>query len=143
MMEWFDVLKVSVPVFVAVVGWLLNEQGKRQWERYKRKEERYIALLESLKGFYVSADSKTAKDDRNRFIHQLDVAWLYCPDSIIRSVYSFLEHVKVGIGKSVEERDLAAAEVIAQMRKDLLGKKCWFWKQTNLEASDYRHLTST
>lgn len=143
MMEWFDALKVSVPVLVAVVGWLLNEQSKRQWERYKRKEDRYVALLESLKGFYVGADSATAKNNKNRFIHQLDLAWLYCPDSIIHAGYSFLEHVRVGSGRSVEERDLAAAEIIAQMRKDLLGRKFGFWKKTKLEASDYQHLTST
>ena len=143
MMEWFDVLKVSVPVLVVVVGWLLNEHSKRQWERYKRKEDRYIALLESLKGFYVSADPATAKSNKNRFIHQLDLAWLYCPDSIIHAGYNFLEHVRVGIGKSDEEKELAVAEVIAQMRKDLFGRKFWFWGKTNLEASDYRHLTST
>ena len=143
MMEWVDVLKVSVPVLVAVVGWLLNEHSKRQWERYKRKEDRYIALLESLMGFYISADPATAKNNRNRFIHQLDLAWLYCPDSIIHAGYSFLEHVSVGIGKSDEEKELAAAEVIAQMRKDLFGRKFWFWEKTNLKAYDYRHLTST
>ena len=143
LMEWFDVLKISVPVLVAVVGWLLNEHSKRQWERYKRKEDRYVALLEDLKGFYVGADTATAKDDKNSFIHQLDVAWLYCPDSIIHAGYSFLERVSIGFGTSVEENDLAAADLVAQMRKDLLGKKFWFWKQTELEASDYRHLAST
>ena len=143
MTEWSDVLKISMPVLVAVVGWLLNEHSKRQWERQKRKERRYVALLESLKGFYVSPDPKTAKEDKNRFILQLNLAWLYCPDTIIRTCYRFLEHVSVGVSKPDEQKELALAEVVAQMRKDLLGKKLCFWKQTELEASDYRHLKST
>ena len=142
MMEWIDVLKISVPVLVALAGWSINEYSKRQWERYKRKEDRYVALLESLKGFYVSANQVTAKDDKERFLHQLDVSWLYCPDPVIRTAYNFLEHVSTGANKSVQERDRAAAEFIAQMRKDLLGKKFWLWSQTRLEASDYQHLKS-
>ena len=143
MMEWFDVLKVSIPVLVAVVGWILNEHSKRQWERYKRKEDRYVALLESLKGFYVGADPETAKENRQDFISHMDLAWLYCPDSIIRAVYSFLEHVRVGARTSSEERNIAAAEIVAQMREDLLGKRFWFWKQTELKSSDYQHLGAT
>ncbi len=143
MMEWFDVLKVSVPVFVAVVGWLLNERSKRQWERYKRKEDRYVALLDKLKGFYVGANPATAKGDKNDFIHQLNVAWLYCPDAVIRKGYHFLECVHTGVKKSDEAKELAVGEFVACMRKDLLGKKFLFWEQTRLEASDYRHLSST
>ena len=143
MLEWFDVMKVSVPVLVAVVVWLLNEHSKRQWERYKRKEDRYIALLDSLKGFYVSADPATERDKKNRFTQQLDLAWMYCPDSIIHAGYSFLDHVSVGVSKSDEAKELSAGEFVAQIRKDLLRRKFWFWKQTKFQASDYRHFTST
>ena len=143
MLAWFDVLKISVPVLVAVIGWLLNEHSKRQWERYKRKEDRYVALLDNLKGFYVSANPATAKIDKNDFIHQLKVAWLYCPDAAIRKGYNFLECVRTEVQKSEEEKELAVGEFVACMRKDLLGKKFLFWKQTRLEASDYRHLSST
>ena len=140
MIEWFDVLKILIPVLVAVIGWLLNEHSKRQWERYKRKEDRYVALLESLKGFYVGADPETEKENKTRFIFQMDLAWLYCPDSIIRTGYRFLEHVSDEVSTSDKDKNLSAAEIIAQMRKDLLGKRLWLKNRTALEASDYRHL---
>lgn len=135
-MEWLDALKISIPVLVAVVGWLLNERSKRRWEQYKRKEDRYVALLENLKGFYVNTDPKTTKESKDKFLSQLNVAWLYCPDTIIRTGYRFLGLVSVGGSTPDEERDLAAGELVSQMRKDLLG-------QTELGASDYRHLRST
>ena len=50
MLDWFDVLKISVPVEVAVTGLLSNEYFKREWAKHKRKEERYVAMLASLKG---------------------------------------------------------------------------------------------
>ena len=62
-MSWVDVLKIMVPVAVAVVVWLLNEYSKRQWERYKRKEDRYVTLVECLKGFYVNTDQTDAKPE--------------------------------------------------------------------------------
>ena len=68
MLDWLDVLKISGPVAVAVTGLLGNEYFKRKWEKYKRKEERYVAMLESLKGFAVNADPRTAEKDKNEFI---------------------------------------------------------------------------
>ena len=146
MVEWSDVLKLSIPVlpvFLAFLGWLLNESSKRYWERHKRKEERYIALLESLKGFYVSTGSATARDEKDRFLQQLSVGWLYCPDSVIRQIYLFLKNVSVGERKSDEEKERAVGEIVSLMRKDLLGKRFWFWDRTSLKASDYRHLKAT
>lgn len=146
MAELFDVLKSSIPVlpvFLAFLGWLFNEYSKRYWERHKRKEERYIALLESLKGFYVSTAPATARDNKDRFLQQLSVGWLYCSDSVIRKIYMFLEYVSVGERKSDEEKERAVGEIVSLMRKDLLGKRFWFWDRTRLKASDYRHLKAT
>ena len=136
-MEWLDALKISIPVLVAVLGWLLNERSKRQWEQYKRKEDRYVALVENLKGFYVDAntDPKTAKESKDKFLSQLSVAWLYCPDAIIRTGYRFLGLVSVGVSTPDTEKELAAGDLVSQMRIDLR-------VPTELEASDYRHLKS-
>ena len=142
MMDWSDVLKVSVPVLLAVTGWMLNESSKRRWERYKRKEERYIALLSSLKGFYVNADPTTAKEDKNTFIQQLSVAWLYCPDTVIRKGYKFLGCVRTGVCTADEEKDRAVGEFVVSMREDLFEKRWRLRKKTNLNASDFLHFRS-
>ena len=143
-MEFFDVLKPYIPLLVAILIWVLNECSKRNLEEHKRKEERYIALLKGLNAFYVDADSETKKNEKNEFIHQLNLAWLYCPDPIIRKFYNFLKCIEAnGPRKLDEKKELAVAEAIVQMRSDLLGKKFWFWKKTKLKASDFRHWTST
>ncbi|MFQ3245806.1 MAG: hypothetical protein ACI9SP_002454 [Arenicella sp.] len=45
--------KLAVPVFSAIVAWLVNEWRKRLWEEYKRKEDSYSELLRCLRGFYM------------------------------------------------------------------------------------------
>ena len=45
-----DFLKVFLPLAGGVVAWLANEHRKRVWEEYKRKEEKYLALLAAIKG---------------------------------------------------------------------------------------------
>ena len=125
MIEWLDVLKLSIPVLLALFGWLLNESSKRYWQRRKRKEARYIALLKSLPGFYDNANPATAKDDKERFLEQQSVGWLYCPDSIIRQIYTFLDHVMRGEKKKAEKE---VGEIVFLMRKDLLGKRFWLMR---------------
>ncbi len=143
MLEWLDVLKLSIPVFLALIGWIINEYCKRYWQRRKRKEARYIALLKSLKGFYVGANPDTAIDDKEEFLKQRSVGWLYCPDSIIRQINIFLNHVSLDANKSDEEKEQAVEEIVLLMRKDLLGKRFWLWDKTRLKASEYRHFKAT
>ena len=139
MVEWGDVVKWSTPVLLAALVWLLNEHGKRRWEQYKRKEHRYVALLDSLEGFYVGADPEKAKVKKAKFIHQLSIAWLYCPDAVITKANEFLACVNVGAQKTDEEMETAAGELVNCMRKDLLKDKPWFSKRTKLSASCYQH----
>ena len=142
-MSWSDLLKIMIPIVVAVVGWLLNEYSKRQWERHKRKEERYVALVESLKGFYASTGQADAKGKKEEFLKQLNLCWLYCPDEVIQKAYNFLDHVYTGVQKSDEEKEHALGQFVLEVRKDLLEKKPWRWKATMLNAQDFRNLRST
>ena len=142
-MEWWDILKVSIPVLAVVVGWAFNEHSKRRSEGYNKKEDRYRFLLESMKGFYSSTERNEAKKYKDMFVENLSVAWLYCPDSIIKACCKFLDLVSVGANADDAEKELALAKVVELMRKDLLGHKFWFWKRTKLDASHYRHLRST
>ena len=139
MIELLDILKLSIPVSLAFIGWLFNESRKSYWQRRERKETQYIALLESLKGFYDHASPATAKNDKEEFLKQQSVGWLYCPDSIIRKINIFLDHVSHGTNKSDDENKQAVGEIVLLMRKDLLGMKFRLWDRTRLKASDYRH----
>ena len=142
-MSWVDVLKIMVPVAVAVVVWLLNEYSKRQWERYKRKEDRYVTLVECLKGFYVNTEETDARERKEEFLNQLALSWLYCPDAAIHKAYSFLDHVHTGAQKSDEEKEQALGAFVLELRKDLLQERLWWWKKTKLSAQDFRTLSST
>ena len=141
-MEWGDVIKFTTPVLLAALVWLLNEHTKRRWEQYKRKEHRYVALLDGLEGFYAGTDPEKAKGKKAKFIHQLSAAWLYCPDPVITKAYVFLDCVNVDVQKSDEDKERAAGEFVNCMRKDLLKDKPWFVRRTRLSASCYRHLQS-
>ena len=137
MLEWLDVLKLSIPVLLALIGLIFNEYRKRYWQRHKRKETRYIALLKNLKGFYVGTSPATAKDDKEEFLKQASIVWLYCPDSIIRQIYIFLEHVRRNETKKAEKE---VGKAVLLMRQDLLGKRFWLCDRTRLKASEYQHL---
>ena len=109
MEELVDFVKIlvpaSIPGLIAILIWIGNTHSDRKWEQYKRKEERYIALLNSLEGFYVSASPNDARTDKEEFIRQLNDCWLYCPDPIVISGYAFLDQVRTGVSKTDEEKN--------------------------------------
>ena len=142
-MSWADLLRIGIPVLVAILVWLLNEHSKRQWEWYKRKEDRYVALVESLRGFYANADPTVAKENKDEFINQVSLCWLYCPDEVIRKAYNFLDHVRIGVQKSDKEKEQALGAFILEVREDLLKGRPWWWKRTKLKPEDFRNLSST
>ena len=138
-----DVVVIAVPMVVAVLAWSLNEYSKRQWERHKRKEDRYVSLLVSLKGFYVSAEPADAKEKKEEFIRQVELCWLYCPDAIIRSAYNFLDHVSIGAQHSDEEKEQALGALVLELRRDLLNEIPWWWKTTKFSSQDFRSFSGT
>ena len=148
-MWWTDMAKILIPaalsVALVVITWFLNENSKRQWERYKRKEDRYVALLKCVKGFYVDTDPTAAKSMKEEFINQLNLCWLYCPDATIQKGYKFLDHVRTGVKKTDQEKEMALGDFVLQLRMDLISDKPWFVPKrvTNFNESDFRILGST
>ena len=142
-MGWLDILTLTVPIAVVVIGWLLNERSKRRAEERKGKEERYRNLLDSVYGFYVSTDDEAeARKAKEEYIRQLRLGWLYCPDAVIRKANAFLDTVSTGVRKSDQEKNDAFAAFVIEARKDSLGKD-WGRERTKLQVSDYRHWRST
>lgn len=131
--DFGPLLAVIVPLASAIVAWWLNEMGKRRWETYKRKEQRYVSLLKSLRGFYVRSQDATEKE---RFLEELRLAWLYCPDKVIKAGNAFLATVATGAKCSDQEKESALAGFVIALRKDLN-------PSTKLTVDDHRNWRST
>ncbi|MEX2546631.1 MAG: hypothetical protein WD830_02435 [Chloroflexota bacterium] len=120
-------VETAVPIVgsltVIVVGWLLNERSKRNSAAYQRRERRYRNLLDAFRGFYEGeAGASDSHRLRQRFLDEMTMAWLYCPDEAIRSGYAFLATLKLGAVHTAAERDAAAKRFVAALRRDLVGR---------------------
>lgn len=127
--EW---LKIIIPLAAAIAVWSLNEWAKLRWEQLKRKQDRYQGFLESVNGFYVSSQDASQKE---KFIQELRLAWLYCPDEVIKTGNAFLDAVTTGAKASDEDKEQALADFKLALRRDLYGK-------TKLTLRDLRILRS-
>ena len=133
-----DFWKFAAPLLGAVFAWFINEWRKRLADQYQRKEANYKELLKSFRGFYVGAqNSETLKAE---FLNQLNTAWLYCPDEVIKKGYAFLSTVHVKALHTDEQKEAAMGEFVLEIRKDLLSRK--LVHSTALTASDFRHLNA-
>jgi len=116
----------------------INERNKRSEQEYKRKEERYIELVNSSRGFYVDAFDK---EKRVNFLHQVNLCWLYCPDEVIQNAYNFLMTVHTDQKQQAADKEKAFGEFMLAVRMDLIGRKPV--KSTSLRPEDFKHLGAT
>jgi hypothetical protein len=135
-----EFLKFALPLVGAVIAWFVNEQKKRALDEYQRKESNYKELITALKGFYVSSDVQEGKILKNKFIDQLNLCWLCCPDNVILAGYQFIRtvyHEKA----SEERKQEALGRFILAIREDLISRQ--ITRTTNLKSQDFMLLTST
>ncbi len=133
-----DFLKFALPLLGAVVAWFVNEWRKQIADQYQRKEANYKELLRSLRGFYVS--SNNPDELRREFLNQLNIAWLYCPDDVIKKGYAFLDTVNALNTSTDTDRELALGAFVAAIRRDILSRK--LVRKTKLSLTDFRHLAT-
>lgn len=134
-------IQVGGTVFVLVAGFItlfINERNKRNQQEYKRKEERYIELVNALRGFYVESIDQ---EKREEFLRQVNLSWLYCPDEVIQTAYNFLMMVHTDQEHQDAEKEKAVGEFILAVRMDLIGRKPV--KSTSLKPEDFKHLRAT
>ena len=144
MNEWINfvipVAGVVVPLAVGILLWWLNERSKLNWEKHIRKEDRYRGFLESIHGFYITSQNEEItsqnKERKDKFLQDLKLAWLYCPDDVIKAGNAFLETVATGTRYSNEEKERTLAEFVIACRRDLHG-------ETELTVEDHRIWRST
>jgi hypothetical protein len=133
-----DFWKIFIPAISGIIAWRWNETSKRLHEEFIRKEERYKNLLQALEGF--TGKNKTNPELRDKFLKEIELAWLYCPDEIIISINNLLSEFKRDESTQDDYR-LAIKNIILSMRKDLLSRKVV--KKTKLNAKDYQLIAFT
>jgi Pyruvate/2-oxoacid:ferredoxin oxidoreductase delta subunit len=133
-----EFLKIFIPLASAVIAWFVNERTKRKWQEYQRKEDRYKELLRAARGFYVQTNDTILKQT---FIDQLNLCWLYCPDSVIKKGYAFLNTVHSSKKSTDQEKENALGNFIAAIRADLFSGI--IFRRTKLRGQDFQHLQAT
>jgi hypothetical protein len=134
-------LKFFIPLASAVIAWFVNERRKRAWEEYERKEANYKELILALKGFYLSTNDLDRKVLKTKFIDQLNLCWLYSPDSVISAGYQFIRTVHSDEKTSHDRQQESLGSFILAIRKDLMSRR--ITRATDLMPSDFMLLTST
>jgi hypothetical protein len=124
--------QLVLPLLAGVVAWSANEWRKRAADERQRKEERYRQLLSALSAFYVGVDDPAKK---TAFFDEVTLCWLYCPDSVIRAAYEFLDKAQKGGG--ADEALIALNKLVVAMRRDLWS--LWPLRRTQLLAADVKH----
>lgn len=130
----------------SALAWLYNERQKRIGKLIEDKEARYKELVTLIRTFGSGSENV---EKANQFIAELQLCWMYCPDSIIKKGNEFLLSMKeTDISK--EERqskiDIAKGELILEIRRDLklTGKFALMryiysiWPLTKLTAADFK-----
>ena len=136
---FLPVLTTSLTIISSIIIWACAERNKRKQELYIRKENKYLKLIQSLKGFQIGSENKKLKQE---FLDQLNLCWMYCPDSIIKKAYDFLlmlnpERTKEPTSKELKE---AIAKLILEIRMDLINNKSL--TKTSLTENDFKLLSA-
>lgn len=133
--EYIPVVVAAVAAIAGFTTWALTERSKRRFEDYKRREERYAALVRTLRGFHVATNDRELKQV---FLTELELCWLYGSDDVIRAAYAFLNTVSTGVVSTDEAKEASVGRLVLAIRKDLLRRKPL--KKTELRSEEFRIL---
>ena len=129
-----EILSIVLPVVLGIgsicLTYYFSEQTKKKERAHKFKEDRYIKLIEQLRGLVGFSPPKNKGEIMKAFLLEQTTVGLYASDDVIRSTNNF---VKLLDGQQPSQDDVqkAIGNIILSMRKDLLGK-------TKLNQSDFR-----
>jgi len=115
------IIPLIIALIAAILGPWIIEYWKWRTEPKRRilqeKEIRYFNLLTNLTGFYEGQYDPTKIEI---FYEHYRTAWLYVPDSVIKSINKFFE--AQGIQQTeLREVEKATCNMIWQMRRDFYG----------------------
>jgi hypothetical protein len=118
---------IIIAATIAISGYIVKGRIDIKVRQQQQKEERYIEMLTAMRGFYAHSQTPEYKQ---KFVNELNQAYLYASDDIIRKANKFLHMVKVKpVPSTEEEKKSALANLVLAMRKDL--------RKTKLVESDF------
>ena len=118
----------------AAISWTLNLREKRRVDEYIRKEQVYKDIVVALQALYRSDNPQ----EKEKFIAQTRITWVYCPDAVVRELNACLDALKDALIVSPTEptpQQKALGRAVAAMRQDLMPK-------TTLTGDDFRHISA-
>ena len=113
----------------AAISWTLNLREKRRVDEYVRKEQVYRDIVKELQSLYRSDNPH----EKEKFIEQTRVTWIYCPDAVVRELNASLDAL-IEIPAPPNPQKVALGRAVAAMRKDLM-------PETEL-TDDFRHVSA-
>lgn len=120
-------IAIIIAATIAVLGYVVKGKVDTQARERQQREDRYRGMLTAMQGFYVSSEDKELKQ---KFVDELNQAYLYASDDVMRAGNEFLDTVKIKPEPSAEEESKSAlANLVLAMRKDL--------RKTKLSASEF------
>ena len=120
-------IAVIIAAIIAVLGYIVKGKIDTQARERQQREDRYRGMLKAMQGFYTSFEDKQLKQ---KFLDEMNQAYLYASDDVMRAANEFLDTVKIKPELSVEEEKKSAlANLVLAMRRDL--------KKTKLDASEF------
>ena len=118
---------IIIAATIAISGYIVKGRIDIKVRQRQQKEERYIGMLTAMRGLYAHSQTPEYKQ---KFVNELNQAYLYASDDVIRKANKFLHMVKVKPAPSTEEEKKSAlANLVLAMRKDL--------RKTKLVESDF------
>lgn len=114
--------------FASIIIWYLNERKRRSIQEYKQKEKRYIELIELIES--LKENEKPSDNNRDKFLHQINLCWLYCPDNVVRKIADLISKLN-NDNISLEKKDMSMNDLMVSLRKDIR-------KKTKLNQDDYK-----
>lgn len=112
----------------------------RKFDLYKTREAIYSELIKGLRGFYADG----SREQRELFLHNLRLSWLYCPDNVIKKANELLDlsthnsySPKINQQEQEHLRAKIFGELLQELRNDLIHIK--EIDSTSLNFQDVRH----
>jgi hypothetical protein len=114
----------------ATISWTLTLREKRRSDEYVRKEQIYKELVVGLQALYKVNNP----GEKEAFIKQTRLAWVYCPDEVVLQLKACLDALTVPTAAPSPQQE-ALGKAVKAMRRDLM-------PQTTLSHRDFRHVSA-
>jgi hypothetical protein len=111
-----SLIATLLTLLVSFTIWSLSERSKRIESKLKIKEERYMKLISSIQGF---GDGTLDVQRANEFPNELNLAWIYCSDDVIKKCIVFIDILSIKENRKQADVNSAIGDILLSIRKDL------------------------